>query len=77
MNTTPQRGWLADFLMLAAIWGASFMFMRLAAMELGALTTAAMRVAIAAGKFHGVANSDTPTGSRDTSNQFAPDGARR
>ena len=36
-----------------------------------------LRVAIAAGKFHGVANSDTPTGSRDTSNQFAPDGARR
>jgi drug/metabolite transporter (DMT)-like permease len=48
MNTTPQRGWLADFLMLAAIWGASFMFMRLAALELGALPTAALRVAIAA-----------------------------
>ncbi len=47
MNTTPQRGWLADFLMLAAIWGASFMFMRLAALELGALPTAALRVAIA------------------------------
>jgi drug/metabolite transporter (DMT)-like permease len=48
MNTTPNRGWLADFLMLAAIWGASFMFMRLAALELGALPTAALRVAIAA-----------------------------
>jgi drug/metabolite transporter (DMT)-like permease len=48
MNTTPHRGWLADFLMLAAIWGASFMFMRLAALELGALPTAALRVAIAA-----------------------------
>ena len=48
MNTTPHRGWLTDFLMLAAIWGASFMFMRLAALDLGALPTAAMRVAIAA-----------------------------
>jgi drug/metabolite transporter (DMT)-like permease len=48
MNTTPHRGWLGDFLMLAAIWGASFMFMRLAALDLGALPTAAMRVAIAA-----------------------------
>jgi drug/metabolite transporter (DMT)-like permease len=48
MNTTPDRGWLTDFLMLAAIWGASFMFMRLAALELGALPTAALRVAIAA-----------------------------
>jgi drug/metabolite transporter (DMT)-like permease len=48
MNTTPHRGWLGDFLMLAAIWGASFMFMRLAALELGALPTAALRVAIAA-----------------------------
>ena len=48
MNATPNRAWLADFLMLAAIWGASFMFMRLAALDLGALPTAAMRVAIAA-----------------------------
>jgi drug/metabolite transporter (DMT)-like permease len=48
MNATPNRAWLADFLMLAAIWGASFMFMRLAALELGALPTAALRVAIAA-----------------------------
>jgi drug/metabolite transporter (DMT)-like permease len=48
MNASPSRAWLADFLMLAAIWGASFMFMRLAALDLGALPTAAMRVAIAA-----------------------------
>jgi drug/metabolite transporter (DMT)-like permease len=48
MNAAPTRTWLADFLMLAAIWGASFMFMRLAALDLGALPTAAMRVAIAA-----------------------------
>ena len=35
------------------------------------------RVAIAAGKFHGVASSATPTGWRETINQFAPPGARR
>ncbi|MDQ3058714.1 MAG: DMT family transporter [Pseudomonadota bacterium] len=34
--------------MLAAIWGSSFLFMRLAALEFGALPTAAVRVAIAA-----------------------------
>ncbi len=37
-----------DFVLLAAIWGSSFMFMRLAAVEFGALPTAAVRVAIAA-----------------------------
>jgi len=34
-------------MMLAAIWGASFLFMRLGAVEFGALPTAAVRVAIA------------------------------
>ena len=33
--------------MLAAIWGASFLFMRIAAAEFGALPTAALRVAVA------------------------------
>ena len=47
MNTSHAKGWLADFLVLAAIWGSSFLFMRLAAVELGALPTAAIRVAIA------------------------------
>ena len=47
MNSTPARPWLGDFLLLAAIWGASFLFMRIAAAELGALPTAALRVAIA------------------------------
>ncbi len=47
MNTPHTKGWLADFLMLAAIWGASFLFMRIAATELGALPTAALRVGIA------------------------------
>ena len=47
MTSSHTKGWLADFLLLAAIWGASFLFMRLAAVELGPLPTAALRVAIA------------------------------
>lgn len=37
-----------EFLLLAAIWGASFMFMRQAALEFGPLPTAAVRVSVAA-----------------------------
>jgi drug/metabolite transporter (DMT)-like permease len=49
LNTGPRpRGWLLDFIALAAIWGASFLFMRLSAVEFGALPTAALRVAVAA-----------------------------
>ena len=40
--------WLLDFLLLAAIWGASFMFSRAGAMEFGALPTAGLRVLIGA-----------------------------
>lgn len=40
--------WKIDFLLLATIWGASFLFMRTAAVEFGALPTAALRVSIAA-----------------------------
>ena len=47
MNSSHAKGWLADFLILAAIWGSSFLFMRLASAELGALPTAAVRVGIA------------------------------
>jgi drug/metabolite transporter (DMT)-like permease len=43
-----QKPWLLEFILLAAIWGASFMFMRLGAAEFGAIATAGMRVAIAA-----------------------------
>ena len=39
---------LVDFLLLSAIWGASFLFMHLAVGEFGTLPTAALRVAIAA-----------------------------
>lgn len=47
---TPSQGskpWRIDFLLLAALWGASFMFMRLATFEFGPLPTAGLRVAIA------------------------------
>ena len=43
-----NKNWLADFVLLAAIWGLSFLFMRLATVEFGPLPTAAVRVAIAA-----------------------------
>ena len=44
---TTQR-WQTEFLVLAMIWGASFLFMRTAAIEFGALLTAGLRVGIAA-----------------------------
>ena len=43
-----RRAWLVDLLLLASLWGASFLFMRIGAAEFGALPTAAVRVAIAA-----------------------------
>jgi len=51
MTAAPQaapRGWAAGFIALGAIWGASFLFMRLGATEFGALATAGLRVGIAA-----------------------------
>lgn len=48
MTATPGKGpWLGGFVMLAALWGSSFLFMRLGAQEFGALPTAGLRVAIA------------------------------
>lgn len=47
MQASPAKVWLPDFFLLAAIWGASFLFMRLAALELGVLPMAALRVAVA------------------------------
>lgn len=41
------RAWVVDFVLLAAIWGSSFLFMRLAVVEFGPLPTAFLRVAIA------------------------------
>ncbi|MDD5030700.1 MAG: DMT family transporter [Rhodoferax sp.] len=42
------RPWLAEFILLAAIWGSSFLFTRLGVAEFGALATAGVRVSIAA-----------------------------
>jgi len=43
----PARSWLAEFVLLAAIWGSSFLFTHIAVVEFGALPTAGLRVAIA------------------------------
>lgn len=43
---TPALG--LEFLLLAALWGSSFLFMRLGAAEFGALPTAGLRVMLAA-----------------------------
>jgi hypothetical protein len=42
-----SAGWLAEFVLLAALWGASFLFMRLGAAEFGPLATAGLRVILA------------------------------
>lgn len=43
-----RRYWPVDFILLGAIWGSSFLFMRTAALEFGAMPTAFARVGIAA-----------------------------
>jgi len=43
-----SRPWLVEFILLAAIWGSSFLFTRLGAAEFGALATAGVRVTVAA-----------------------------
>ena len=49
MNSpSPTQPWRTEFVLLAAIWGSSFMFMRLGAQEFGAIPTAGLRVGIAA-----------------------------
>ena len=47
-GAVPTRSWITDFVLLAAIWGSSFLFMRMATVEFGPLPTAGVRVAIAA-----------------------------
>lgn len=44
----PSRAWILDFFMLAALWGSSFLFMKIAAGPMGPVVTAFARVAIAA-----------------------------
>lgn len=45
----PQKNnnWVVDLVLLAALWGASFLFMRIGAAEFGAVPTAGVRVTIA------------------------------
>ena len=47
MTNTSRKPWLQDFILLAAIWGSSFLFMRMGALEFGAIPTAGVRVAVA------------------------------
>jgi len=42
------KTWILEFLLLAAVWGASFLFMRIGAREFGAFATAGLRVGVAA-----------------------------
>jgi drug/metabolite transporter (DMT)-like permease len=48
VSSRRAHHWLIDLVLLGALWGASFLFMRVGAAEFGALPTAAVRVAIAA-----------------------------
>lgn len=43
-----SNAWLIDLVLLGALWGASFLFMRIGAAEFGALPAAAVRVTVAA-----------------------------
>lgn len=47
-QSAGPKPWLPDLIMLAAIWGASFLLMHVSTVEFGPLPTAAVRVGIAA-----------------------------
>ncbi|MDT8990961.1 DMT family transporter [Curvibacter sp. APW13] len=47
-KASSPRTWAVDFVLLAAIWGASFLFMRTATREFGVFATAGLRTLIAA-----------------------------
>ena len=49
MNPAASRPtpWIPEFVLLAAIWGASFLFTRIGTVEFGVLATAGLRVLIA------------------------------
>ena len=42
-----MSSWLGEFVFLASLWGASFLFMRMGAAEFGPIATAGLRVALA------------------------------
>jgi drug/metabolite transporter (DMT)-like permease len=48
MTQIKKQAWLVDFVLLASIWGASFMYMRTASQEMGPLASAGLRVMVAA-----------------------------
>jgi hypothetical protein len=39
-TSTNSQDWRVDYLLLAALWGSSFLFMRMGASEFGPLATA-------------------------------------
>ena len=45
--TQPVSAWIGEFVLLSALWGASFLFMRMGASEFGPLPTAGLRVLLA------------------------------
>lgn len=47
LNPNNSRDWRVDYLLLAALWGSSFLFMRIGASEFGPLATAWTRVFVA------------------------------
>lgn len=47
-TTRPVSAWIGEFVLLASLWGASFLFMRMGASEFGPLPTAGLRVSLAA-----------------------------
>jgi drug/metabolite transporter (DMT)-like permease len=48
IRSDQGAGWLAQFVALGAIWGSSFMFMRLAVADFGPVATATLRVSLGA-----------------------------
>lgn len=46
-NSSDSQDWRIDYLMLAALWGSSFLFMRMGAAEFGPWATAWTRVGVA------------------------------
>lgn len=42
-----MSSWLGEFVFLASLWGASFLFMRMGAAEFGPIATAGLRVGLA------------------------------
>ncbi len=46
-GTQPVSSWIGEFILLAALWGASFLFMRMGAAEFGPLPMVGLRVTLA------------------------------